>query len=258
MNFDKNLIKEPNEKIIYKKAGDLNLPMNVYYPASGIKGKMPCVLCIHGGAWKTKVKAGEEFTTDWMDMNAKYYAQCGMVGIAISYRNIDDENTDVFDLISDCEDAMRYIKNNLDYVDNEKIVAIGDSAGGHLAACLGISENDELRPNITIACNPVLDLTKEKWDFCADTIEKRKKASPLFADIKKSSKFLCMHGDKDDVVDINDTIEFSKILKDKGIISEMIVEKGKKHAFVLFDYQSTDEEAISYMEQTADFINRYL
>lgn len=258
MNFDKNFIKEPNEKIIYKTVGNLKLPMNVYYPTSGIKGKMPCVLCIHGGSWKTKVKENEEFTTDWMDMNAKYYSQQGMVGIAISYRNIDDENTNVFDLISDCQDAMRYIKEKLDYVDNDKIVAIGDSAGGHLATCLGISQDDELRPNITIACNPVLDLTKEKWAFCTDTKEELKKASPLFNIGEKSSKFLCMHGDEDTVVDINDTIEFANKLKEKGVVSEMIVEKGKQHAFVLFDYISTDEEALTYMEQTMEFINKYL
>ena len=30
MKFDKNLIKEPNEKIIYKTVGNLKLPMNIY------------------------------------------------------------------------------------------------------------------------------------------------------------------------------------------------------------------------------------
>ena len=258
MEFQKNLIAKPDEKIIYKTVGDLKLPMNVYYPVDGIKGKMPCVLCVHGGAWKTDIKPNEEFEKSWMDMNAKYYAQAGMVGIAISYRNIDDENTDIFDLISDCEDAMRYIKEKLDYVDNDKIIAIGDSAGGHLVSCLGISQNDDIRPELVIACNPVLDCTKEKWHYCTDTDEKRKLASPIYNIGNNASKFLCMHGDKDTVVEIEDTFDFANELKNKGFVSEMIVEEGKTHAFVLFDYQSTDEDAIKYMEQTMEFINRNL
>ena len=67
-----------------------------------------------------------------------------------------------------------------------------------------------------------------------------------------------MHGDSDTVVEIEGTLKFHKELKDRGFVSEMIVEKGKGHAFVLFDYQSTDEEAIMYMEQTMEFINKYL
>lgn len=258
MTFQKNLITKPDEKIIYKTVGDLKLPMNVYYPTQKKADKMPCVLCVHGGAWKTDVKANEEFDTSWMDMNARYYAQMGMVGIAISYRNIDDENTDILDLISDCRDAMKYIKENLDYVDNDKIVAIGDSAGGHLVSCLGVSQNDEVRPQLVIACNPVLDCEREKWHYCADSSEKRKKASPIYNIGKKASKFLFMHGDSDTVVEIEGTLKFHKELKDRGFVSEMIVEKGKGHAFVLFDYQSTDEEAIMYMEQTMEFINKYL
>ena len=58
--------------------------------------------------------------------------------------------------------------------------SIGDSAGGHLVSCLGISEDDFIRPNIVIACNPVLDCTREKWHLSEKTQEKRKEISPLY------------------------------------------------------------------------------
>ncbi len=256
MKFDKKLIKEPNEKIIYKTVGNLSLPMNIYYPIDGLKEKNPTVICVHGGAWRTEVKDNEEWTSSWMDMNAKYYAQNGFVGIAISYRSIDyTEDTTVSDLVEDVFDAVRYIKENLPYVDCEKIIAIGDSAGGHLVSCLGISEDDFLRPQIVIACNPVLDCTREKWHYSEKTDEKRKKISPLY-NIKKGnlSKFLCMHGDNDTVVEIEDTYEFSEKLKENGGISDMITIKGAKHAFILFDYQSSDEEVQNYMGITMEFI----
>ena len=259
MKFDKNLIKEPNEKIVYKQIDNLNLPMNVYYPTDGLKEKNPVVLCVHGGAWKTDVKENEVWDSSWMDMNAKYYAQMGFVGIAISYRSIDyTENTTVSDLIEDVFDAMRYIKTNLSYVDCEKIIVIGDSAGGHLVSCLGISEDEFLRPQIVIACNPVLDCTKEKWHYSEPTHEKRIAISPLYNVNGKTSKFLCMHGDCDTVVEIEDTYEFVEKLKRNGSVCEIITLKGAKHAFILFGYQSSDEEAESYMKMTMKFIENNL
>ena len=190
MKFDKNLIKQPNEKIIYKTVDNLKLPMNVYYPVDGLKEKNVAVLCVHGGAWYTDVKEGVEFDHSWMDMHAKYYAQKGMVGIAISYRSINyKEETTVSELIEDCADAVRYIKENLKYVD--KLLAIGDSAGGHLVSCLGVSEDDFIRPEIVIACNPVVDCTTEKWLYSETTEEKRKNISPLNNKKEgKISKFL--------------------------------------------------------------------
>jgi len=260
MKFDKNLIKEPNERIIYKTAGNLKLPMNVYYPTDGLKEKNPVVLCVHGGAWHTNVAENEVWEGSYMDMNAKYYAQNGFVGIAISYRDIDyTKETTVSDLIEDVFDSVRYIKENLSYADKEKLVAIGDSAGGHLVSCLGVSEDDYIRPKIVIACNPVLDCTREKWHYSETTDEKRKRISPLYNIVKgKASDFLCMHGDCDTIVEIEDTYKFSEKIKESGAVSEVITESGAKHAFILFDYQVSDEQAEIYMEQTMNFLKRYL
>ncbi len=260
MKFDKNLIEKPNEKIIYKTVGNLRLPMNVYYPVGNLKDKNPAVLCVHGGAWYTDVKENEEFSHSWMDMTAKYYAQAGFVGIAISYRSINyTEETTVSELIEDVTDAVKYIKENLSYVDNDKLVAIGDSAGGHLVSCLGVSEDDFIRPEIVIACNPVLDCTNEKWLYSETTDEKRRKISPIYNIVKgKTSAFLCMHGDKDTVVDISDTYKFVDLLKENGAVCEMITEKEAKHAFILFDYQVCDEQAEKYMEETMGFIKKHL
>ena len=260
MNFDKNLIKEPDERLIYKTVGNLKLPMNVYYPVGGLKEKNIAVLCVHGGGWYTDIKEGVEFDHSWMDMSAKYSAQMGMVGIALSYRSINyTEDTTAKDLIEDCYDAVKYIKENMPYVMDEKLIAIGDSAGGHLVSCLGVSEDDFIRPYMVIACNPVIDCTLEKWHYCEKTDEKRKEVSPIYNVIEgKISKFLCMHCDCDTVVDIKATYDFSDKLKEKGTVSEMITLKGAKHAFILFDYQSTDEEAISYMEMTMDFMKKHL
>ncbi len=260
MKVDKNIIKEPDEKHIYKTVGNLKLPMNIYYPLDGLKEKNPAVICVHGGAWRTEVEENKEWTSSYMDMHAKYYAQNGFIGISISYRSIDyTEETTASDLIEDVFDTVRYIKENLSYVDCDKIIAIGDSAGGHLVSCLGVSEDDFLRPNIVIACNPVLDCTREKWHYSEKTHESRLKISPLY-NIKKgkTSKFLCMHGDCDTVVEIEDTYEFAEKLKENGAFCEMITLKGAKHSFIIFDFQILNEQAEEYMKVTMKFIKENL
>ena len=88
--------------------------------------------------------------------------------------------------------------------------------------------------------------------FSEKTHENRLKISPLY---NITSKFLCMHGDCDAVVEIEDTYKFVEKLKENDAVCEMITLKGAKHAFILFDYLVSDKEAEEYMEITLNFIN---
>ena len=49
---------------------------------------------------------------------------------------------------------------------------------------------------------------------------------------------------------VEDTYKFVEKLKENDVVCEMITLKGAKHAFILFGYQSSDEEAESYMKMT--------
>ena len=52
--------------------------------------------------------------------------------------------------------------------------------------------------------------------------------------------------------------EYVEKLKENDTVCNMITLKGAKHAFVLFDYQSSDEQAEGYMEKTMEFIKNNL
>lgn len=256
ISYNKKNNIQPDIKDIYRTVNDLKLPIYIFNPkVENCKNKY-VVICIHGGGWRTGIKADTEWLGGDMIHQAKIFSQLGYYGVAISYRCLTNPETDIRDLIDDCKCSVRYVKEKLN-VDNKHIILIGDSAGAHLATCLGISDDDSIRPGIVISCNPVLDCTV-KFGYVSDNEVIRKTISPLFAQIKKSSSFLFMHGDKDPITPIEDTYRLSEKLNELGFSSEMITLKNVLHAFILYDYQSSDEEVEEYMDMIEEFLNRKL
>ena len=249
--------KLPDVKCVYKVVNGINLPMNIYLPSSIEKAK-GTIVAIHGGAWNTGVVDNCSWNGGRMAPTAKYYAQKGYISIAFSYRSVLLGDTTIYDIISDCEDAMRYIINNLEYVNINKTVVIGDSAGGHLATMLGISQCDDIRPHAVVACNPVLDCTREKWRYAYKSNFDYISASPYHQNPKKCARFLFMHGTQDTVVEIEDTIRFNEKLIAMGHSSQMITVDGAKHAFALFDYHNSDEYVLKILSEVDKFIDRVI
>ncbi len=231
------------KEYIYKTINGVGLPMRIYMPENE-SGTV--VLCIHGGGWRGSIKDNSPWDGSWMSKHAEYYSKKGKIGISISYRDLDfTEDTVTKDQIEDCRDAMVFIK---ELFPDKNIYAIGDSAGGHLALCLGFLTDENLRPEKIAACNPVTDLVNEKWKDTGKTKDDRRKISPLFMidefdnSNSKKSEILCMHGNRDTVVPIEDTILFDKKLKEKGFKSKMITVEGATHAFILWGFTAKDED----------------
>lgn len=252
--------------LTYKEAGGLKLPMQIFYPNRKFPDKpTPAVVCIHGGAWQTGRMDNSRWDGGRMAPQARYYAARGLIGIAISYRAIRKNDpahkTDLFDLIEDCRDAVLYVRNHADAlgVEKDKIVVMGDSAGGHLAICLGLRRAGPATPNLIIACNPITDCTIEKWSFCVKAqagaaAELTQKASPLHNIREGCPPLLLMHGLEDQSVDPLSTIEFHKKMMEKGNPCELQLIPGAKHAFILFNHTAPDELVVKSMRT----IDRYL
>jgi acetyl esterase/lipase len=140
--------REPDRRLAYKQIGDLALPMAVYLPndRAGVDDRRPAILCLHGGAW-----AGWKPGSDWRTFDgsvfaehARYFARRGLVAATISYRHVlrpreagFEQGPSLFDLVEDCRSAVRYLRQHAAElgIDPQRIAVIGDSAGGHLAAC---------------------------------------------------------------------------------------------------------------------------
>ena len=109
--------------------------LDIYRPRSPVRGA-PVLLQIHGGAWMIGRK-------DQQGLPLMYrMATRGWVCVAINYR-LSPEATWPDHLI-DCKRAMRWVREHIAAYggDPDLVVVTGGSAGGHLAAMMGLTAND--------------------------------------------------------------------------------------------------------------------
>lgn len=242
---------KPQLDTYYKKINGVRLPVKMYIPQGKTKDGA-AVLAIHGGSWNAVMTDENNWDGGRMNFQAQYYADKEYVSAAISYRSINfDDTTTVFDLIEDCKDAVRYMRNNADF---DKLIIIGDSAGGHLAVELGMDVN--VGASMVVGANPVLDLTADSWSATAKTAEERKKASPVYNIKKCNASFLIMHGNRDKVADCKISRTFCEGMNRLGNKCNYYELDGAEHAFILSDYTSTDEQVDFYMKIIDDYIEK--
>ncbi|MEM6690994.1 MAG: alpha/beta fold hydrolase [Planctomycetota bacterium] len=131
------MLDQLNERIdvTYARHGDHTLGMDIYRP-NDEWGKLPAVVCIHGGGWAKGSKVNNRNV-------AQAIAANGFVAATISYRLSGEAKFPA--QIHDCKTAVRFLRAHADElgIDPERIGAIGHSAGGHLAALLATSAGVE-------------------------------------------------------------------------------------------------------------------
>ena len=106
---------------------------DLWLPASPRKGKIPTVLMVHGGCWTTDI--ADRSIMNWI---AADLARRGTAVWNIDYRGVDRPGggyPGTFQDVAAAADALRThaAANNLDLT---RLVAVGHSAGGHLALWL--------------------------------------------------------------------------------------------------------------------------
>jgi acetyl esterase/lipase len=232
----------------YKRVDGNALKLCVYLPLKAPKG---CVMLIHGGGWQR----GDAGT---LSGQAAYFAESGALSVCVDYRLIGGE-VDIRDGLADCVDALRFIKRYAkEAFGGLPVTALGDSAGGYYAACLGcksilerVSSHVET-VDFVVDLNGIVDLTG-KWKYgIRETESERnmllKSFSPLYNVGARDAPVLLMHGDRDKTVELNDSLAYQKALNAHNVANDLIVLYGASHAFILFDY--THENAYVF-EQLA-------
>lgn len=164
-------------------------------------------------------------------------------GASVQYRLKAGTNT-VAACLSDCKSAVRYLRRHAGElgIDRDKIVVVGESAGGHLAAALGTVEqfDDPLDdatisavPNILVLLNPITDLTT-RWGEGMGQLAQA--LSPLHHISKRTPPTLLIHGDADSVVDLRHSRIFHERMVELGNSSTLVVLPGADHAFAILKY----------------------
>ena len=197
----------------------------------------PAVLWIHGGGWTGG--RPEMFLPA-----VEYTASQGVVGFTLQYRL-----GSVGPAVEDVEAALIWIRRHSTElgVDPQRIIAAGDSAGGHLALALGTVTRE--RANAIVAFNPIPDLTG-KWANRTTSPAQARLLSPLFHIDAQTPPVLILHGQKDTVVPYQEAERF-RAAHSK---TKLILYPDSQHAFVVPGYTATPQEVDRAMNDAFNWL----
>jgi acetyl esterase/lipase len=118
--------------IVYATYGQREVKLDLYLPKAPPEGKLPCILVIHGGGWRSGNK--ERFAR-----YASGFAAKGFAAACIGYRL--QPEVEIKGCVEDAKAAARWVRANAakHNIDQGRLGAFGGSAGAHLSAMLGTS-----------------------------------------------------------------------------------------------------------------------
>ncbi|MCS6978226.1 MAG: alpha/beta hydrolase [Gemmatales bacterium] len=269
--------------VVYGKAGDTELKLDLAMPATG-DGPFPAIVLVHGGGWKNG--SYKDFKGTIQALAAE-----GFVAVSVQYRLTPPRGTAPSGLkarwpaqIEDCKCAVRWLRANASKykVAKDRIGAVGFSAGGHLVLLLGLTTkedglegNGDLTPEAAKESSRVqcvvdffgpTDLTTGDWEKLVEPLlldlldgpltEKRKEyqqASPItyVRKDKDNPPILIFHGTKDNIVRYNQSTKIVDALKNVGADVTLVTMEGDGHGW-------SGEKLTMTVKQTVDFFKKHL
>ncbi len=236
----------------YARVGEKGLLLDLCLPKDP-EGSLPLVVWVHGGAWRGGDKS---------PCRAVWMVERGYAVASINYRLSQEA---IFPAqIHDCKAAVRWLRAHAEQyrLDPERIGAWGSSAGGHLVALLGTSGdvkelegeggNLEFSSRVQAVCD---------WFGPSDFLQMRgvpsridrnspdspeallvggplqerkeqcRRANPITYITPDDPPFLIMHGERDDIVPLNQSQLLHEALKKAGVDVTFHLVKGAGHGF---------------------------
>lgn len=220
---------------VYKTVGDRELKLYVVTPEKA-GTKRPAMVLFHGGGWV----GGQP--TQFNDF-AQLLAERGIVAVQVEYRLLDRKNQDPpIICIQDAKSAMRWVRSHANEfgIDPDRIGAGGGSAGGHLAAFVGmVAGHDDPADDLSVACraqalilfNPVYDNGPDGgWGTgrVKDRFQEFSPAHNITADDPPTIVFL---GTNDKLIDVAVAKRFQERMHSVRVRSELKLYEDQTHGF---------------------------
>lgn len=217
--------------ISYGPAGRRNL-LDVYLPRNGeVSG--PTLIYLHGGGFKSGDKRREG------QLALYRLASRGWVCISANYRL--SPSGQFPDYPIDLKKVIAWSKSEgLDFgVDPNRIFLAGGSAGGHIAATVGLTIDDvRLQPGFEDADTSVAGVVGIYGYYGNLNFGSLRPAGPLPSSPialvhPEAPPFLILHGDRDTVVSIGNARAFAQRLRESGAPVAFAELPGGQHTFDL-------------------------
>ena len=256
--------------LVYARYQNREMHLDLFQPKRA--GTFPAVILVHGGAWITGNHAME-------NPFAMELARRGYVAVTIEYRLSNEAKYPA--QIYDLKAAVRWLRANAAryHIDPNRIAAVGASAGGHLVALLGATnemrnfEGNGGNQSVSSMIQSVVDIDGTATFVDPGNIEKEKKgpfdtntrliggtfeqkpdvwreASPITHVNSKSAPVLFINSSS--YRPFQQREEMRDKLKALGIVSEMVVIPDTPHPFWLFHpwFDSTVEYVDEFLQRT--------
>jgi acetyl esterase/lipase len=263
---------EIERDVEYSNPKDQHLKLTLARPAK-IEGLAPAVIFIHGGGWAVGHR-------DRWQGACEELARRGFVAVTVTYRF-----APAFPFpaaVEDVQAGVRWLRANAERlnIDPNRIGAAGDSAGGHLAQCLGVglevqpSEPSAEREHASgtadqssrVQCLVNIygpnDMTREHGvnpqvdellrNFLGGDVKQARRqyilASPFFWVTPEAAPTLIIHGTKDNVVAFEQATIMQERLKAADVEVEVLALEGAGHGFQGADAQKSDAAMYAWLE----------
>lgn len=246
--------------------GDPAQTMDIYFPEAG--GPWKVLAYVHGGSWMHGDKSEAA-------MFANTMTDLGYLVASINYRLYPPGTFP--SMIEDVKCAIRSLRAHAsEYnLDPNRIAAIGPSAGGHLVSLLGTTQvsdgwdvgeylDQSSRVQAVISMAGVMDLTRS---FPNADIELMKRvgfgehnvlaASPITHVTPDDPPFLLIHGDRDELVPVEQSQLMYDRLVQTGVPAQLVVVQNAGHSFTS-PYGSITPTFAEINQILLEFLERYL
>ena len=243
--------------IVYATYGDREVMLDLYLPKEPTSDKIPCIVVIHGGGWRSGDKTRHA-------SQAAYLAERRFAAACIGYRLLPEVTFPA--PVVDCKAAVRWVRANASKhgIDADRIGATGGSAGGHLTAMLAASfkvqelEGDGGNPGISsriqaaVAMAAPGDMTAYAQRTGADP-EMAALISPMTHIDADAAPMLLIHSTDDRTVPIAQSEAMLAKYKELGLTTDLVKIPNGGHAF-----WNSPQWFPDVMEQTARFFHEQL
>ena len=270
----------PGKNYTYKVLYDIefanvngqSIKLDLYQP-EGVKEPTPVLLWLHGGAFTGGDKSHAK-------RYAPSFAQKGFTVASVNYRLAPGAHYP--SQVHDVKGAIRFLRANAKKynLDPDHIGILGTSAGASLACQIGVTcGNEYLEGEVggnldySSCAQAIVDCfgsfsyenrMKEGFDEsrlkhleqlfgvsrdAPEFQEKIKQMAPEFYLDKNDPPFLILHGEKDQGVPVQNSIDFDRKLKEAGIPSTLITDP---------DFDHDVRIVVKHFDEVIKFLNQYL
>jgi acetyl esterase/lipase len=260
--------------VVIGKGGDRDLHAEIAYPKYATQ-PMPAIIFIHGGGWIF----GNHKLSPILQI-----AQSGYFGASIEYRLSNVAKWPA--QIQDCKLGVRWLRANAARynIDPNRIGVWGESAGGHLVACLGTMANEKEYegdggyPGVSSAVQAVVDFfgptdfthpgiyTPRAIQFTEGLFgvpyeqnpDLWKSGSPLFHVAAGDPPMFLVHGDSDHLIPLKQSIVFDEALTEAGVPHQFLIVKNADHGFAPKPGTTIDPSRADINKAVFAFFDKYL